>query len=238
MEVEKDGAILSLGVLLTQKPNSLIGHSVYRKPTHTDRYLHADSHHHPPQKLSVVNSLKIINKHLHPSHADMPQDSENYQKLPTLSLLLRVKFPSPKAAAITSTALGIPDDESLLTVAICPRQYPRRKRDDRVELKFEGALALRSMAYGSLANKAEHSIDLGKYIEISVRCRGGYRGSSSRYRVLFSGGSDDTLLVGNNVGRRSVPSYLHQVSAPYKNGEKDNQETFRASIFLTYFTLR
>ena len=34
-----------------------MGFSVYRKPTHTNRYLNAQSHHHPSQKQSVVNSL-------------------------------------------------------------------------------------------------------------------------------------------------------------------------------------
>jgi hypothetical protein len=34
-------------VLLMKKPNDSIGHTVYRKPTHTNRYLHADSHHFP-----------------------------------------------------------------------------------------------------------------------------------------------------------------------------------------------
>ena len=30
---------------------------MYRKPTHTDRYLHAESHHHSSQKQSAINSL-------------------------------------------------------------------------------------------------------------------------------------------------------------------------------------
>jgi len=30
---------------------------VYRKPTHTDRYLHAEPHHHPAYKQSAINSL-------------------------------------------------------------------------------------------------------------------------------------------------------------------------------------
>ncbi|GJQ78841.1 hypothetical protein Trydic_g2681 [Trypoxylus dichotomus] len=42
MEVEKDGVIPFLDVLVKRKPNARLGHSVYRKPTHTDRYLHAD----------------------------------------------------------------------------------------------------------------------------------------------------------------------------------------------------
>ncbi|GJQ86532.1 hypothetical protein Trydic_g10432 [Trypoxylus dichotomus] len=57
MEVEKSGVIPFLDALVTREPNGRLGHSVYRKPTHTDRYLRAGSHHHPAQKLSVVNSL-------------------------------------------------------------------------------------------------------------------------------------------------------------------------------------
>lgn len=34
-----------------------MSHSIYRKPTHTDRYLHANSHHHPRHLNSVVTSL-------------------------------------------------------------------------------------------------------------------------------------------------------------------------------------
>lgn len=30
---------------------------VYRKPTHLDRYLNANSHHHPAQKIAVLNTL-------------------------------------------------------------------------------------------------------------------------------------------------------------------------------------
>ena len=30
---------------------------MYRKSTHTNRYLHAESHHHPAQKQSAINSL-------------------------------------------------------------------------------------------------------------------------------------------------------------------------------------
>jgi len=34
-----------------------LGHRVYRKPTHTNLYLHQKSHHHPANKQSVLSSL-------------------------------------------------------------------------------------------------------------------------------------------------------------------------------------
>jgi hypothetical protein len=34
-----------------------LGHHVYRKETHTDRYLHVESHHHPAQKIGVIKTL-------------------------------------------------------------------------------------------------------------------------------------------------------------------------------------
>ncbi|GJQ78126.1 hypothetical protein Trydic_g2463 [Trypoxylus dichotomus] len=43
IEVEKNGVIPLLDGLVTRKPNSNLAQLVYRQPTHTDRYLHADS---------------------------------------------------------------------------------------------------------------------------------------------------------------------------------------------------
>lgn len=57
MESEKDGALPFLDVLVKRKPDGTLGHQVYRKPTHTNRYLNAQSNHHPAQKQSVINTL-------------------------------------------------------------------------------------------------------------------------------------------------------------------------------------
>lgn len=56
-EMENDRSIAFLDVLARIRSDGSVGHSVYRKPTHTDRYLHAESHHHPLHLNSVVTSL-------------------------------------------------------------------------------------------------------------------------------------------------------------------------------------
>ena len=57
MEIEENNKFPFLDVLISRKEDSSISHQVYRKKTHTDRYLHADSHHFPPQKIGVINTL-------------------------------------------------------------------------------------------------------------------------------------------------------------------------------------
>ena len=57
MKMEEDGKLAFLDVLLTKMVDGRLGYQVYRKKTHTGRYLHADSHHHPAQKDGVIQTL-------------------------------------------------------------------------------------------------------------------------------------------------------------------------------------
>ncbi|XP_042202463.1 uncharacterized protein LOC121852562 [Callorhinchus milii] len=57
MEVEKDGKLPFLDILFERRPDGSLGHSVYRKATHTDSYLKPDSPHHPFQKNSLIKTL-------------------------------------------------------------------------------------------------------------------------------------------------------------------------------------
>ena len=43
--------------LITIQPDNILSTTVYRKPTHTDQYLHWDSNHHITAKQSVFNTL-------------------------------------------------------------------------------------------------------------------------------------------------------------------------------------
>ncbi|KAI5638489.1 reverse transcriptase (RNA-dependent DNA polymerase) domain-containing protein [Phthorimaea operculella] len=56
-EVESDRTLAFLDVKVMVRPDGSLAHSVYRKTTHTDRYLHSTSHHHPRHLQSVVSTL-------------------------------------------------------------------------------------------------------------------------------------------------------------------------------------
>ena len=60
--IEKDGEAYFLDVKVIRNQNSEeepLLTSVYRKPSHTDRYLHFSSNHPLQSKLATLNSLKI-----------------------------------------------------------------------------------------------------------------------------------------------------------------------------------
>ena len=52
-----DGSLPFLDILITPEEDGRLTTTVYRKPTHTDQYLHWDSHHTIFSKYSVVGTL-------------------------------------------------------------------------------------------------------------------------------------------------------------------------------------
>jgi len=57
IDIEANEKLSFLDILVFKKTDVTLGHQVYRKPTHTDRYLDAESHHHSAQTQSAINSL-------------------------------------------------------------------------------------------------------------------------------------------------------------------------------------
>jgi predicted GIY-YIG superfamily endonuclease len=56
-ETEKDGTIPFLDILIKRTGNGKFEYNIYRKPTHTDKYLDWDSIHPSAHKTTVVNTL-------------------------------------------------------------------------------------------------------------------------------------------------------------------------------------
>ena len=57
MEPTQQDSLPFLDTLVTILPDNTFSTTVYRKPTHTDQYLHWDSNHHITAKQSVFNTL-------------------------------------------------------------------------------------------------------------------------------------------------------------------------------------
>ena len=57
VEPTQQGSLPFLDTLITIQPDNTLSTTVYRKPIHTDQYLHWDSNHHITAKQSVFNTL-------------------------------------------------------------------------------------------------------------------------------------------------------------------------------------
>ena len=57
VEPTQQGSLPFLDILVTIEPDNTFSTTVYRKPTHTDQYLHWDSNHHITAKESAYNTL-------------------------------------------------------------------------------------------------------------------------------------------------------------------------------------
>jgi len=75
MEIEENGRLPFLNIDVYKKTTGSLGHKVYRKPTHTNPYLHPLSHHHPAHKLSVLSSL-VHRAHALCDHESLSQELE------------------------------------------------------------------------------------------------------------------------------------------------------------------
>jgi len=89
MEKEEEGHLPFLDIDIYRKRDSSLGHKVYRKPTHTNIYLHQNSHHHSANKQSVLASL------IHRAKALCDQDSLT-QELEFLTTVFKDNGYSPQ----------------------------------------------------------------------------------------------------------------------------------------------
>ncbi len=111
IETENKGQISFLDTLITRK-NGAVTIGVYRKPTHTDRYLDFNSHHELKHKISTASTL--LNRAL-----NLPSTAEGVRKeLTYVSNALKSNgYPSATISKIlrkNSTSEAIPSPEELV----------------------------------------------------------------------------------------------------------------------------
>ena len=79
-EPGSDGSIPFLDTKVTPGPNNTILTTVYRKPTHTDQYLHWDSNHSITAKNSVYNTLAHRAEVVSSTPQDLTKEFEHLRK--------------------------------------------------------------------------------------------------------------------------------------------------------------
>jgi hypothetical protein len=57
METDSEGHLPFLDLDIYRRPDGSLGHKAYRKPTHTNLYHNAKTHHHPSNKQAVLSTL-------------------------------------------------------------------------------------------------------------------------------------------------------------------------------------
>ena len=81
MEVsDQEGALPFLDTLVSPHPNNTLITTLYRKPTHTNQYLHWDSNHFIPGKNSVFNTLAHRAKVVSTNQQELQNEMEHIRK--------------------------------------------------------------------------------------------------------------------------------------------------------------
>ncbi|KAK5640989.1 hypothetical protein RI129_009536 [Pyrocoelia pectoralis] len=129
MEVEKDKKLSFLDILVYKKINGTLGHTVYRKSTHTNRYLNSKSHHHPAQLQSVVKTLITRSKRL-TDEDNMHQETVNIR-----TALLQNEFSKTNISRAEKPTQRKDDDTSIPIAKSCLPYV--RGMTDRIGESFE-----------------------------------------------------------------------------------------------------
>ena len=81
MELEKDGKLPFLDCSLQRGEDGMLTSTVYRKPTHTDRYLHYTSHHPVHVKRGVVRSLYDRARRVTNMESDLGREEDHLHRV-------------------------------------------------------------------------------------------------------------------------------------------------------------
>jgi hypothetical protein len=148
MEIEENGHLPFMDIDIYKKLDGSLGHKVYRKPTHTNLYLHQLSCHHPANKHCVLSSL------VHRARAICDQDSLP-QKLDFLTTVFKHNGYSNhqiQRAMETTRQTSEPKEEKPTSTVYIPYEYINNKfgRLSRMLAKYN--IKCVDLPYGKIAS--------------------------------------------------------------------------------------
>ena len=187
-----------MDTLVTIQPDNTFNTSVYRKPTHTDQYLHWDSNHHITAKQSVFNTLVHRAKTVSSTQENMDKEllyiktALHHCQFPAWPLNQwqhKFNHPNQAPASNTTNTNSNPTNNSNYKITIVVPYIPKttdkfKKLCKRrgIQVHFKGTNTLRT-ALGNPRDKDPKTNQTGiiyQYQCPHINCPSSYIGESGR----------------------------------------------------------
>jgi hypothetical protein len=114
METESEGHLPFLDLDIYRRPDGSLGHKVYCKPTHTNLYLNAKSHHHPSNKQVVLSTL------IHRARALCDEDSLQAELMFLKDVFKQNGYNDPKIHRALNRCPHLPQPDEPNSVTFLP----------------------------------------------------------------------------------------------------------------------
>ena len=198
VEPTQHGSLPFLDTLVIIQPDNTLSTSVYRKPTHTDQYLHWDSNHHITAKHSVYNTLAHRAKTV-----SSTQESFDKELLHIKTALQHCQFPNwalnqweykfkhpnqPPNANPTNTNNNQDNNNKYKTTIVVPYipqtadKFKRICKAKNIQVQFRGTNTLRTTLVNpkDKDHKSKQTGVIYQYQWPHVQCSSSYIGESGR----------------------------------------------------------
>ena len=196
VEPTQQGSLPFLDTLVTIQPDNTFKTTVYRKPTHTDQYLHWDSNHHITAKQSVYNTLAHRAKTVSSTQDNLQKELTHIKtalhhcQFPSWALnQWEHKFnqPQPPAAPANNNNNSSNSNKYKATIVVpyinkTAEKFKRLCKSRGIQVHFKGTNTLRT-ALGNPKDKDPKTNQTGiiyKYQCPHIHCTSSYIGESGR----------------------------------------------------------
>ena len=195
VEPTQQGSLPFLDTLVTINQDNTLSTSVYRKPTHTDQYLHWDSNHHITAKQSVFNTLTHRAKVVSSTQENLNKELQHIRSaleqchFPPWALnLWTERLNNPQQHSNTSNTYNNPEATKKNITIVVPylqntsERFKKLCKKTGIQVHFRGTNTLRT-ALGNPKDKDPKSNQTGiiyQYQCPHINCDSTYIGESGR----------------------------------------------------------